>query len=123
MRTYTVSVRGTATREFKVRAETMQAAELIAMDRGFQSAERGAKGAWWINLMGAREDDISYSYYVDDAGERCYAEDPEYGEAEAESCSECGASLDKGHGWDGRCGSCADRKEASVAPDEVGKWL
>lgn len=28
-------------------------------------------------------------------------------------CSECGGDLDDGEGWDGRCGPCADRVEAS----------
>jgi hypothetical protein len=30
---------------------------------------------------------------------------------EADMCSECGQPADNGEGWDGLCGSCADRVE------------
>lgn len=36
--------------------------------------------------------------------------------ADEDQCSECGADLDDGEGYDGRCGSCADRVEG-VIPD------
>lgn len=34
----------------------------------------------------------------------------------AEWCSECDAPLDDGEGWDGCCGSCADRCENDLEP-------
>lgn len=34
---------------------------------------------------------------------------------EEDGCDKCGAPLDDGEGWDGRCGSCADQAEGGPA--------
>ena len=45
-------------------------------------------------------------------GERAHAQAVLLEEGEEDKCSDCGASLGDGEGYDGRCGACADKAEA-----------
>lgn len=66
-----------------------------------------AAGMPWVGSTGGDSDALRF--WVKEARERGI-------ETDVESCDECDELLDDGEGYDGLCGTCADRAE------EAGRW-
>lgn len=64
------------------------------------------RGGWSVTVCKVAQPPRTYRSYR--AAFDAYCGTPD---EDDDVCSECGAALDDGEGYDGKCGSCADRAE------------
>jgi len=86
-------------------------ARLNEINRDLDAGESGLPS--WLettHIVGLAIWAIEHGIAGLDEFDSLYDADPD--EDGIERCSECNAPLDDGEGYDGRCGNCADRREA-----------